>query len=76
MEHRNLNTREWTRMAIDSLFDRGGLCDWQEFTQALRCDPELAKETLFMAERHSERGAAELARVLIEHFHPELELRR
>lgn len=76
MQHRNLNTQEWSRMAIDSLFDRGTLPDWQEFAQALRVDIDLARETLFMAERHAERGAAELARVLVEHFYPELSLRQ
>jgi hypothetical protein len=76
MEHRNLNTEEWSRMAIDSLFDRGTLPDWQEFAAVLQRDINLARETLFMAERHAEQGAAELARVLVEHFHPDLSLRR
>ena len=76
MLHRNLNTEAWSRMAIDSLFDRGTLPDWREFAQVVRKDVELAKETLLMCERHSEQGAAELARVLVEHFHPELSLRR
>lgn len=74
MQHRNLNTEEWSRMAIDSLFDRGTLADWQEFAQALKGDGDLAKETLLMAARHAERGATELARVLVEHFHPDLSL--
>ncbi len=76
MQHRNLNTQAWSRMAIDSLFDRGRLSDWQEFAQALRVDIDLAQETLFMAERHAEQSAAELARVLVKHFHPDLSLRR
>ena len=76
MRHRNLNTEEWSRMALDSLFDRGTLSDWQEFAQALRVDVDLAQETLFMAARHAEQGAAQLARVLVEHFHPDLSLRQ
>ena len=72
MQHRNLNTEEWSRMAIDSLFDRGKLRDWQEFAHALKGDATLARETLVMAGRHAEQGAAELARVLVEHFHPNL----
>lgn len=72
MEHRNLTTHTWSRMAIDSLFDRGVLPDWKEFAQALRADEALAKETLLMCSRHQERGSVELARVLIEHFHPQL----
>ena len=70
MEHRNIITQKWTRMAIDSLFDRGVLPDWKEFAHALRSDEELAKETLLMCTRHQERGSVELARVLINYFHP------
>ena len=76
MQHRNLNTQAWSHMAIDSLFDRGRLSDWQEFAQALKGNVDLAKETLFMAEQHAEQGTAELARVLVAHFHPDLSLRR
>jgi hypothetical protein len=75
MQHRNLNSEEWSRMAIDSLFDRGTLSDWKEFAQAVSVDPNLARETLLMAEQHAEQGAAELARVLVKHFHPDLSLR-
>jgi hypothetical protein len=74
MHHRNITTTEWTRMAIDSLFDRGTLPDWREFAQALKADDgTLAKEALFMAERHEDKGAAALARTLVKHFHPEVE---
>lgn len=59
-------------MAIDSLFERGKLTDWQEFAHALRNDAELAKKTLLMCERHQDQRSAALARVLAEHFHPAL----
>ena len=72
MRHRNLTSEEWSRMAIDSLFDRGALPDWREFAQELRNNEELARDTLFMCEHHTEKGAAALARTLVEHFHPEL----
>ncbi len=72
MQHRNIATQEWTRMAIDSLFDRGLLPDWKEFAQALRHDETLAKETLLMCARHHERGSVEAARRLVTHFHPQL----
>jgi hypothetical protein len=72
MEHRNITTQEWSRMAIDSLFDRGVLPDWKEFAQALRSDEALAKETLLMCARHQERGSVEAARRLVAHFHPQL----
>lgn len=72
MRHRNLNSDEWSRMAIDSLFDRGTLPDWREFAQAVKNDVELARDTIFMCERHEEKGSAALALALVEHFHPEL----
>jgi hypothetical protein len=75
MQHRNINTQEWSRMAIDSLFERGVLADWREFAQALQRDVNLASETLLMCERHINNPSAALARALAEHFHPEL-LRR
>ena len=72
MRHRNITTQQWTRMAIDSLFERGTLPDWQEFARALRDDAELARHTLFMCERHFNEGSAALARTLAEYFHQEL----
>ena len=75
MRHRNITTGEWTLMAIDSLFERGTLPDWQEFAEALKDNAELARNTLFMCERHSDKGSAALARTLVEHFHPELSRR-
>ncbi len=72
MRHRNLTTHEWSRMAIDSLFDRGTLPDWREFAQELRNNEELARNTLFMCEHHQEKASAALAQTLVEHFHPKL----
>jgi hypothetical protein len=63
-------------MAIDSLFERGTLHDWREFTQALKDDSALARNTLVMCERHSDKGSAALARTLIQHFHPDIDPRR
>lgn len=65
-------TTEWSRMAIDSLFERGTLADWREFAAALRKDAELARHTLVMCARHDDRASAALALVLVEHFHPGL----
>ncbi len=72
MQHRNIKTEEWSRMAIDSLFERGVLCDWREFAQALRRDVNLARETILMCERHPNKASSALARALAEYFHPEL----
>lgn len=68
MKHRNIDTTEWTRMAIDSLFDDGALEDWQEFSRALSKDPEIARNTIRVCSYHSEKGSVELARVLINRY--------
>ena len=70
MQHRNITTEEWSRMAINSLFDRGRLPDWQEFAQTLRNNEELASNTLLICVRNPDERSAALARVLVEHFHP------
>jgi hypothetical protein len=72
MQHRNITTERWTRMAIDSLFERGTFHDWREFAQALKDDAALARNTLAMCECHSDKRSAALARTLVEYFHPEL----
>jgi hypothetical protein len=75
MIHRNINTTEWTRMAIDSLFDDGELEDWKELGRALKNDPEIARNTLRVCSYHSEKGSVELARVLVgQHFGDEKDL--
>ncbi len=72
MKHRNLNTEDWSRMAIDSLFERGTLPDWREFVEALKKDETLAKETLYMCQTHQNKDSAKLAFVFVEEFYPEL----
>ena len=72
MQHRNIVTEEWSRMAIESLFERGKLPDWREFVQALQKREELAINTLFICDHHPDRRSAALARTLVEHFHPGL----
>ncbi len=72
MRHRNIVGNDWTRMAIDSLFSRGDLADWQEFGSALARDARLAESALVMAERHEDTGSAALARILVERIHPQV----
>ena len=72
MQHRNIVGNAWTRMAIDSLYSRGEMADWQEFGAALAKDPQLAVSAIAMAERHEDAGSAALARILVKRFHPEL----
>ncbi len=69
MKHRNINTTEWTRMAIDSLFDDGTLPDWKEFFAALENDETLALEPLAVCGYHQNLESAALAKVLIRHFY-------
>jgi hypothetical protein len=69
MKHRNLTTQDWTRSAIDSLFDRGIRKDWEEFGRALGDDERLARETLLVCEYHQNAESAALARVLVQHLY-------
>ena len=72
MKHRNITSEDWSRMAIDSLFERGTLPDWREFAEALKKDERLTKETLFMCQTHQNQDPAKLALTLLEEFHPDL----
>ena len=72
MQHRNLNSQEWTAMAIDSLYTWGELKDWKQFSTALASDVKIAQNALRMAEGHEDPGSAALARILVKRFHPEL----
>jgi hypothetical protein len=66
--HRHLETREWTLMAIESLFDRGTLADWREFFTALQHDPKLAERALTVCRYREPDGAEQIALALIEHL--------
>lgn len=66
MKHRNLTTQDWTRSAIDSLFERGTRNDWEAFGRALGRDEKLARETLLVCKYHQNAESAALARVLVE----------
>ena len=72
MKHRHLKTEEWSRMAIDSLFERGKLPEWREFVSVLVKDKHLAEETLAVCSYHRNTGSAMLARVLVEGLYPEI----
>ena len=72
MKHRNLTTQNWTRSAIDSLFERGIRPDWEEFSRVLRQDERLARETVYVCEYHQNIESATLAKILVENFFPVL----
>lgn len=58
MLHRHITSEGWTLMAIESLFDRGGLADWRELSDAIRTDRQ-AKERLAAVCRYREPDGAE-----------------
>lgn len=72
MKHRNITTNDWTRMAIDSLFEDGTLPDWKEFFRAIQKDERLARETLDVCEYHQNIESATLAKTLVKYFFPAL----
>lgn len=73
MKHRNLETEDWSKMAIDSLFERGTLPDWKEFVSVLEKDRYLAEETLAVCKYHQNTESVKLAQVFLEEFYPHLE---
>ncbi len=64
MQHRHLNTTEWTLDAIDSALERGDLADWRELFRAVRADRAVAERVLHVAEHHDLAGASVIAREL------------
>jgi len=72
MEHRHLNTPQWSAAAVDSALERGGLEDWRELFAAVRADSRLAELVLRVARQHSLGGASILATALVERLRPGL----
>jgi hypothetical protein len=72
MQHRHINTTDWTREAIDSALERGALEDWRELFQAAKDNRALAQDILAMASFHNEDGTSALVEGLLKKTHPEL----
>ena len=72
MQHRHLDTDEWTLEAIDSVLERGDLPDWRELFTAVRTDHALAAKVLHVARHHDLGGASLLACSLVQHAWPDL----
>jgi len=36
MKHRHINTKSWTKAAIESLFERGNLQDWKGMVKTIK----------------------------------------
>jgi hypothetical protein len=66
MQHRHINTSEWTAAAVDSVLERGDLPDWRELFAAVHQNPEIAKLVLRVATEHDLGGASILAKTLVE----------
>lgn len=56
MKHRHINTKTWTREAIDSALQRGNLQDWRDLFQSVKNDTAIAKNLLEVANLYREDG--------------------
>jgi C4-type Zn-finger protein len=56
MKHRHINTKTWTREAIDSTLQRGNLQDWRDLFQSAKSDITIAVNLLDIANSHKEDG--------------------
>lgn len=65
MEHRHLNTAQWTLAAIDSALEYGDLPDWRELFGQVRRDRSLAIRVLHIARARPRDGVAILAEFLV-----------
>lgn len=72
MKRRHLDTRAWTRAAIDSALEYGDLRDWRELFGLARRDRGLAQEILAVARAHYVEGASPMAERLVYELWPEL----
>ncbi len=66
MQHRHLNTQEWSAATIDSVIERGDLPDWQQLFAAARNNREVARLVVQVATDHDLGGASILAKALVE----------
>lgn len=74
MQHRHLNTSEWSAAAIDSALERGDLTDWRELFAAVERNREVAALVLQVASAHDLGGASILAKALVQRVWPGLDL--
>ena len=65
MEHRHLDTKQWSASAIDSALEYGGLKDWQELFAVARQDKNVAALVLKVASERDLGGASVLAKALV-----------
>lgn len=53
MQHRHLNTLEYTAAVIDDVIDRGGRQDWKELRKAASSDPHIVDKILRVCLPHA-----------------------
>lgn len=70
MQHRHLDTQEWSAAAIDSVLDRGDLRDWQKLFAVVQTNQEVADLVVRVANAHDLGGASALAKALVERLKP------
>ncbi len=58
MQHRHINTQHWSKEAIDSALERGGLRDWQELFREVRKDKNLATKVIEVASDNEATGSS------------------
>jgi hypothetical protein len=70
MQHRHLTTDAgWSKVAVDSILERGDLADWQELFAASATDGNLAATVIEVARQHPTAGSG-LAIHLAKHCLP------
>jgi hypothetical protein len=54
MKHRHIDDKTWSQAALDSLFERGDMPDWEELYGDIKDDPSLIEKVERCAKRHPE----------------------
>ena len=72
MEHRHINSSQWTAATIDSALERGDLQDWRELFAVVELDRTVAELVLAVAASRPPGGATILAKALVERIRPGL----
>ena len=72
MEHRHINSLQWTAATVDSALERGNLQDWRELFAVVEQDGAVADLVLAVAAARPPGGASMLAKALVERMRPGL----
>jgi hypothetical protein len=66
MEHRHINSSQWTAATIDSALERGNLQDWRELFAVVERDRAVAELVLAVVVARPPGGATVLAKAMVE----------